>query len=621
MKNRIKYSLYILLGMMGFSSCEAFLEEKVISDASFDFFETETGIETAVNAVYSTMRWYVGGERYYCLTEYGTDFVWEGADGSYKDAFNKYSGQLNSSTSLLYSFWSNNYNGINRANTALMYLPSVSEMTEEEQIQREAELRFMRAYFYFDLVQHFGRIPLVTEGNVTEIKTDFSRASVADVYNFIISDLRFAYDVLPDVAMQSDRGRATKWSAAHLLSKVYLTRGSAVEDQRGQMATDMDSTAYYAEALINSGRFALEEDYAMTFDQDNQKESSETIWGIEFTTEVLSNGEGNEMHLFWVPTYENLPGMQRDLEQGRAWKRVRPTPYVQMELFDHLNDSRFYKMFSWIFTANLESSIPVWAEKYYYVDENGTTTDEVIYETPSELVGNPKFAIGDTAAYFVAKDYGAKNYQGEVIDPEKNRQLQIDVAKSTYTYLPVDENTNHFFPCLKKWLDTQRSDMNTEGGSRNFIRMRLGETYLIAAEAYGRKGDYVKAAEYINVVRRRAAYKEGEQKPQAWLTIDNGDPTAFTSSTENAMLVTASDISSDFVTFMLEERARETYGEMNRWEDLVRTEKLYERVKAYNPDAAANIQEYHKLRPIPQDHIDRLSPQPSNEEAQNEGYY
>lgn len=131
---------------------------------------------------------------------------------------------------------------------------------------REGELRFMRAYFYFDLVQQFGRIPLLTEGNVSEIKTDFKRASVADVYAFIISDLRQAYEVLPDVAMQADRGRATKWSAANLLSKVYLTRGSAIKDQRGQQPTDMDSTAYFAEAVINSGKFALDSDYSMTFD-------------------------------------------------------------------------------------------------------------------------------------------------------------------------------------------------------------------------------------------------------------------------------------------------------------------------------------------------------------------
>ena len=65
--------------------------------------------------------------------------------------------------------------------------------------------------------------------------------------------------------------------------------------------------------------------------------------------------------------------------------------------------------------------------------------------------------------------------------------------------------------------------MNYEQGGRNFVRMRLGETYLIAAEAYGRKGDFEKAASLINVVRKRAAYKEGEAKPQEWWQIDGGD--------------------------------------------------------------------------------------------------
>ena len=272
------------------TSCESWLKEEVKSGVSYDYLETKTGMETAVNGVYSTMRWYVGGERYYSLTEYGVDYVWEGAGGGNKDALNKYGNQLNASFGMLYDFWANAYKGINRANTALMYLPKVGDMTDAEKTAREGELRFMRAYFYFDLVQQFGRIPLLTEGNVSEIKTDFKRASVADVYAFIISDLRQAYEVLPDVAMQADRGRATKWSAANLLSKVYLTRGSAIKDQRGQQPTDMDSTAYFAEAVINSGKFALDSDYSMTFDQDRQKVSSETIWGVEFTNDVLFNG-------------------------------------------------------------------------------------------------------------------------------------------------------------------------------------------------------------------------------------------------------------------------------------------------------------------------------------------
>ena len=61
-------------------------------------------------------------------------------------------------------------------------------------------------------------------------------------------------------------------------------------------------------------------------------------------------------------------------------------------------------------------------------------------------------------------------------------------------------------------------------------------------------------------------------------------------------------------------------GETCRWEDLVRTEKFYEWVKTFNPDATG-LKEFHKLRPIPQTHIDRLSPAGVITEEQNEGYY
>ena len=149
--------------------------------------------------------------------------------------------------------------------------------------------------------------------------------------------------------------------------------------------------------------------------------------------------------------------------------------------------------------------------------------------------------------------------------------------------------------------------------------MRLGETYLIAAEAAGRKGDYDLAATYVNKVRERAAWHEGEVKAPQFYTIEGG--VNDTHSTYDAIKVTEAQLrNTDFVEFMLDERGRELLGETCRWEDLVRTEKFYEWVKTFNPDATG-LKEFHKLRPIPQTHIDRLSPAGVITEEQNEGYY
>ncbi|WP_318349746.1 RagB/SusD family nutrient uptake outer membrane protein [Aquipluma nitroreducens] len=663
MKKIAKYIFAILL-IFSFTGCDNYLKEEMYTNVGYDYFTTKVGMEAAVTGVYQTMRWYTGAynptntvtnpaynstvggnmETYFCLTEYGTDLTWEGTDGGNKDAFNKYLTSLNSQQDVINKFWDNNYRGITRANTALMYLPKVTDMTDAQKAQRVAELKFMRAYLYFDLVQHYGAIPLVTEGNVTQIVTDFKRAPVADVYKQIISDLKAAYAVLPDVYQQAERGRATKWSASHLLAKVYLTRISAEATVRGGKATDLDSAAFYSEAVINSGKFALESNFSNVFEQNNQKVTKEIIWDVEYTKDALFNGAGsstsdggNQLHLYWVTQYDIKPGMIRDITNGRPWKRLRPSPTTITTLWDRQNDSRVYKTFKRTFICNNPATATTWAAKYYYINPatNAEDKTDVIYTTPAELVGKPKFKAGDTCIYMSPKSYGAlsdystTNPKQTLLDAAKYRQMLIDIAKAPYMLIPVDKYDTNLFPCMLKWLDDQRPDINFQAGSRNFHRMRLAETYLIAAEAYGRKGDFVNAVKYINVIRTRAAYAEGETKAAEVSRIDGAAKN--TTSTVSSMLVTEAMVKSPklptgagfdpFVDFMLEERGRELYGEFQRWEDLARTGTLVARVKLYNPDAKANVKDYHKLRPIPSNYIDRLLPKPAIADVQNPGYY
>ena len=109
--------------------------------------------------------------------------------------------------------------------------------------------------------------------------------------------------------------------------------------------------------------------------------------------------------------------------------------------------------------------------------------------------------------------------------------------------------------------------------------MRLGDAYLLRAEARLQQDDTAGAAEDINVIRTRAAVPGQEA----------------------AIQITPADVDLDF---LLDERARELAGEGWRWWDLVRTGTLVERTRLHNPQAA-NIQDYHALRPIPQEQIDR----------------
>ncbi len=586
-----KYILLLCL-VPALFSCKKYLDEKQVSGVSYEFYNTEDGIEALVWACYAPLRTLATDQYGLNLSNLGTD-IYTNTRVSSGSEFHLYTSDLNSTDYNFQYLWDNFYKGINSCNIAINRIPHVDGVnalkTEEGRKEREGEARFLRAFYYFRLVQTFGKIPLLLDENLT-IETDIKRAEVADVYNAIIADLTFAAQYLP--ATQSEFARASQIAAQDLLAKVYLTRGSAVTDQRGQKPTDMDSAAYYADLVIaaKGGLLPNYDDARNEYNEGNK----EVLFAIQYTSNVLANGPGNWANLFYVSQYDNIAGggMDRDLANGRALVRLMPTEYL-WSLFDRKNDSRLYKEYKtvWICNTTNTSKIQKWTAA----------------SAPDPgLVGQPKFADGDTAIVFS-------------FDTVTNQSL---IDKKPYVWFPRNKWTDRFFPHYRYFLDSTRTGVNDAGGKLDFPLLWLAETYLIAAEAYGRNGNYAKAAEYINIVRTRAAYKAGEPKTFHYTMSDGGDSSTLMTSTEAAMQITEADINSPtkIRDFILEERARELGGDFERWYDLVRTETFYDRVLQYNAAAAPNLKPFHKLRPIPQTHIDRLSiPGPATEE-QNPGY-
>ena len=552
---------------IGLISCDDYLKEKDLPRLTPDYYGTVAGVESAATATYSFMRWGAGNERYNVLTEYGTDLFTQGEDpGKQADAFNKYGSQLNPDASVLYEFWENHYKAINTANLVIQQVEGSTSMSEVQKQVALAEMSFLRAFFYFELVQQFGSIPLVLDVSF-DVRTDFPRASVADIYNQIIKDLEYSVQYSPEKPAKT--GKAAKYAAAHLLAKVYLTRGSAVSDQRGQQPSDMENALKYAKMVIDCGQYELLTNFADLWDINNQG-NKEVIFSVQFTTDPVYRGDGNSFHLYWGSWYEDQPGMTRDLENGRPYRRHLQTQKTMLQLFDRKNDSRFYKSFKWAYYANREDA---------------------------------GLELGDTAIYYsINPTTETHRYKYFAWDKE-------DVTKN-----------NLYYPPLLKYFDPLRLSVNDGQGGREWVKMRLAETYLIAAEASGRNGDYQTAADYINVVRKRAAWQDGETKmSQYWR--EEGGKIGDTNSTFADIQVTAADIQSNFIDFMLDERGRELLGETCRWNDLVRCEKLEEYVKKWNSEGAVTFKSHHKLRPIPQKHIDRLNPKGTDAEEQNPGYF
>lgn len=598
-------SFLLIFGLLfGATACTNWLSEDGAPKMTYDYYGTEQGVDAAVAAAYSFLRWGCGNERYDVLTELGTDLFTAGSDGKNKTSFNAYGTQLNPEDNILSGLWENHYKGISDANIAMDQILQ-SDMSESKKLTSLGEMLFIRSFLYFELVQQFGKVPLVTEGSF-EIRTDFKRAAIADIYKQIITDLRTAVEYLPEKVDDSQKGKATSYAASHLLAKVYLTRGSAVTDVRGQKATDMDSVLYFAENVIKNSPYRLQKNFADLWNIDNMG-NSEVIFAVQFTSNPIFNDDGNTFHLYWLPVYDDEDGMERDIFYGRPYKRYRPTDKVLFKLYDRKNDSRFYKSFRWAYMSNYAKTIPVWKE----LEDKGE-----IYFThdpqKGQIAGKKKFEVGDTAIYYTIEKTGFKKNSIEM------KKLRAD---KSYTYYPYEVHDSKHYPTLIKHLAPNRPSVAEKASSREWVRMRLGETYLIAAEAAGRKGDFDLAAKYINVIRERAAWADGETKTAQYWEIEGGAPDNINSTYDN-IKVTATELSTgDFVSFILDERGRELLGEICRWEDLVRTEKFYEWVKKYNSDAEAAIKPYHKLRPIPQTHIDRLDPVGPVEEEQNEGYY
>lgn len=579
--------------LMG-TACKKYLTEDVVSSVSYQLYTTEKGIEGALVSAYNTLRMGVSGERKLTLSDAGTDLFTLGSDGN--PAFNQYLATLSSLDTKLSDFWDYHYKGISECNIIMTYLPKV-EMIATRKTQLEAEAKFLRGLYYFDLVQQFGNIPLVLE-SYDKVKTDFKRASVKEVYESIIADLTAAFENLPPVA--TAQGRSNKAAAAHLLAKVYLTRGSATSAEqraiRGSQSGDLDEAIKYAGKIVNKelGNYSLVADFAKLWDITNQV-NPEVIFSVQFTTVQLNNASGNQQHLYHVPQYDaiNTKILQRSVEYGRPYRRVRPTPFVYSDLFGstRMHDSRFVKSFVWGYIANKAATGIV------------TTAGNTI-----------NVAVGDTALYFSPINYSTPSDLATAV--QENKRFALYYPQNTYSPITM----NNIFPGLRKWLDASRPTTNETNGSRDWMMFRYAETLLILAEAYGRKNDFTNAVTYINQVRERAAYKAGEAKTVQYWTFEGGNYADRTASSVQQMKVDEAMISNNFVDFMLDERGRELIGELSRWEDLTRCEKLEERVKKYNPDAQ-NIRGYHMLRPIPQTHIDRLDPRGPIEEEQNIGYY
>jgi hypothetical protein len=649
-------NIKILLVIMAFilvagitPSCSDFLDEEQTTVRNTDYFNTEEGVRDLATGMYYNLRFPFAWEWGYATSNYGTDEFRVGGDAS-NHMWDNYSSSLsplvtavNVNTALAHTLWDNMYIGINSANLLLQKAETVALKDTAAKRVYMGEAYFMRAYNYQKLVRQYGGVPLKLSPSITP-EREFTRATAKEVTEQIISDFIEAYNRLPIKA--SLPGKITKDAAAHFLAKAYLFRASEINDSWNSdtKTTDLENVIKYADIVISNHQLASNFSDLWNYtkpDGPNEK-LDEIILAAQFSSDKASRGTyGNQCHLYFLSQYLNLAQMKRDIAGGREYQRLR-TNYYSYNVFDKVNDSRFWKSFKTKYAVNNPSGS-------YVLGDLG-----VMY-----IINSPS----DTR-------FAAVNSLKSITDTKTGKIIPNVFA--TYAeggeFLNSDSYQNRFAP-LSKYIDGSRETVSDGIGYRDAILARLADTYLTAAEACIRQLDFTKALTYINPVRARAAYKAGENRSAY---VDGGaaytaasNPTGYASmGTTNSFYTANSYYESNDITvttaatsltvtdfsvlpaedeaiiaklgytsqydramcFLLNERSRELMGEFYRWEDLSRTKTLIPRARAFNSKAAPNIQDKHLYRPIPQSYLDVIQKNgraltPDEKQAeQNPGY-
>lgn len=656
MKNIYKVFLFsaALAGSAGsFTGCSDFLKEDLITDVNTQIFETEEGLDKLAVGVYNSLAFHFNYEWAYTLQQYGADEMAVANDAIF-EYYNSYTANFEPTIAGdVASLWNNMYSYISSANMLIANVPKYYNQNSGSYNARLGEGHFFRAYNYFRLVQQYGGVPMLTEPVLSD-RTEFSRNTAEEIYALVISDLRRAYELLPENPGQ--RGRLTKYAAAHFLAKACLFRASEQNDSfnASTKAQDLNDVIKYATEVTQKHPLAANFSDLWNFDKPNSasENNNEIVLSAQFSDNATTQGRyGNQVHLYYPSIYQNIAGMRRDIAGGREFSRLRTTNYA-IDVYDRMNDSRFWKSFITTYRCNNPDAAPAWGA---YAPEGKSATDK-------------KFLGGEIAIKYIVNDAGDTRYSVDNVNNHAPHTFVRYFAGEAQSFLGTHGNNGSYatksrYAALGKFRDGSRVSVASAFGQRDGILARSAEDYLMVAEAYIRKGEFDNALPFINTLRERGGYVDGENRESyvdggvsfinnpACNTVkgdggsglrngfaaysevntykESNNLTAVpTTSTRNSMrfnsvsdilnstkefysVLNATSDSEKMLVYIMNERSRELMGELHRWPDLARSHQLEKRFKAFNDGSQVAGSDFradkHYLRPLPQSFLDAIT--------------
>lgn len=531
----MKKILYLSLVALGMSSCtDKFLEEKMVSTITQEYFDTEQGLEQLIVGTYDALR---VTKQY----EQGPKVLMTACDNfSFKDAnWGMYSASVWNATDKLSGYgyslcgeYSSNgaqplgfypiISNCNRAIETIREGKAQGKYLEDEAYaaQRLSEALFNRAYSLYIMSTIYGEVYVPT-GFITSLPSNYNyvRESVPNIYKLLIGDLRYAFDHLPDVTLQNlatEFGRVTKGAAAHFLAKLYLQRAQGVKYgsaeygvkadghvdtdnpksylgmlYKGEGVADLDSCIYFANQVIpsvdggNGSYYQLEADYGKLFshplgDYSNESSKELILSCVYGPMGSADNGRyGNRLPYFFGGDYVSaswgIPEFCWEYPTKSA-SRVGFTNDFGFDLYvDKMADSRYQKSFHLEYVTALKggesNSVPAANLDYYAYD-----SDENQTYTWTE----------DMAAYFNANilpSYDRASWGGRQAVANEHKMGKGDLAfafleNTKATAIDIKEAAAQPFVLFARWI---------KDGNKYYYRVPIqasGKSYDYNSKSY-----------------------------------------------------------------------------------------------------------------------------------------
>ncbi len=272
------------------TSCSKDLNQIPISQGTtLTFYQSPSDFVQGVNAVYSVLRTYP--DRLLNLSEIRSDNIYGVSDLGVRDwdPINNFQKSM-TGNAYVEEAWSTDFNGVFRANEVLEQIKKNGNLINSATLQArlEAETRFLRAFYYFDLVRYYGKVPLIDHTVIASEANTIPRSAVADVYKLIISDLQAAIAVLPASYTGVDVGRASKYAAEGLLAQVYMARSGPTYGVEGPGLglSEWNLALPLIQDIISSGLFTFNSSFANIFSYSNQNPTvnKEAVFDVMYVT-------------------------------------------------------------------------------------------------------------------------------------------------------------------------------------------------------------------------------------------------------------------------------------------------------------------------------------------------